>query len=343
MRKRRGGPIRTRALASSALAIASAALVLAASGCGREPKKLGAEAVERGAIDRFDQYFGATSQGGSIWVVGYAGKVIHARQPEGPWTVQREWHARSLFDIDAVDGERLWAVGELGLLLHSSDGGKSWERRESGIEEENLLAIDFPDAQNGFIVGEYGVMLRTRNGGRSWQRIPAGSDAILSDVQFFDWNSGIVVGEFGTFLVTEDGGTTWSSPTQRFSDEETYLYGLRFRSPLEGVVTGLEGRIYETTDGGVSWEEHVLGDPVPLYDAYFRPGWESKALSFGDRGVLYRRRAADWNPLETGVFTFLRAAAFVDDSRGIVVGGDGTILRTADGGTSWERLPRTGG
>jgi len=343
MRERRRDRGRARSVARCSLAIASAALLLGSAACGHESGGLGADGVERGPIDQFDQYFGATSHDGSLWVVGYAGKIIHARQPEGPWTVQREWHARSLFDIDTLDGERLWAVGELGLLLHSPDGGETWERRDSGIEQENLLAVDFADAQIGFIVGEYGVMLRTRDGGRSWEPLPASSDAILSDVQFFDPDSGIVVGEFGTFMVTEDGGRTWVSPTQRFSDEETYLYGLRFRNPLEGVVTGLEGRIYETTDGGLSWEEHVLGEPVPLYDAYFRPGWEAKALSFGDRGVLFRRRAAAWTPLETGVFTFLRAAAFLDDSRGIVVGGEGTILRTEDGGRSWERLPRTGG
>lgn len=330
-----------RRLGSRAARCAGFALVamgLVAAGCGHELEGLDADALDRGAIHRFDKYYSAIAQDGKLWVVGYAGKIIHASRPEGPWQVQRDWHERSLFDIDTVDGERLWAVGELGLLLHSSDGGATWEPQQSGIEQENLLSVDFVDARTGFVVGEYGVMLRTRDGGRTWEQLPVSSDAILSDVQFFDAKTGIVAGEFGTFITTQDGGESWHAPTGRFAEAETYLYGLDFETPMRGLVTGLEGRVYETRDGGATWHEYALPTDSPIFDVRLLPRRGDAAIAFGDKGLLFQRNGKSWELVETHVFTHLRSSAFVDDSRGIVVGGKGTILLTEDQGRTWKRI-----
>lgn len=298
--------------------------------------------TDRAVIDRFDKYFGVAAHGSKLWVVGYAGKILHAPDPQGPWTLLRGWGERSLFDVDTPDGRKLWAVGELGLLVHSEDGGETWAAQESGIEEENLLATDFVDARHGWVVGEYGVMLRTRDGGRSWERLSLPSDAILNDVQFFDEKRGVVVGEFGTFLSTEDGGESWHSPTSRFEDAETYLYGMHFETPMRGMVTGLEGRVYETTDGGETWREFQFDTDAPVFDVVYLPREAAAAIAFGDKGELYRREGDGWRPVSTGHFTYLRDAAFVDPSTGLLVGGDGLILRTEDGGRSWEVVEADG-
>ena len=49
------------------------------------------------------------------------------------WTeVQTDiWdHIRSLYFVSDLEG---WAVGDRGMIVHTSDGGQSWETQKSGL------------------------------------------------------------------------------------------------------------------------------------------------------------------------------------------------------------------
>ena len=64
-----------------------------------------------------------------------------------------------------------WAVGENGVILHTSDGGESWKDQTSGTEE-TLRSVAFADEKNGWAVGgDFGVgaILRTSDGGETWE------------------------------------------------------------------------------------------------------------------------------------------------------------------------------
>lgn len=67
-----------------------------------------------------------------------------------------------------TDGQRGWAVGYDGTIVHTRDGGTSWQDQASGTRA-SLNSITFTaDGQRGWAVG-YGTILHTADGGKSWQ------------------------------------------------------------------------------------------------------------------------------------------------------------------------------
>ena len=64
-------------------------------------------------------------------------------------------------------GEKAWVVGDLGVLLHSTDRGVHWVQQTTNTTL-TLLGIGFTDDQHGWAVGDAGIMLRTTNGGVNW-------------------------------------------------------------------------------------------------------------------------------------------------------------------------------
>ncbi|MEN9219725.1 MAG: photosynthesis system II assembly factor Ycf48 [Thermostichales cyanobacterium GMQP_bins_62] len=55
----------------------------------------------------------------------------------------------------------LWVVGGSALLIHSPDGGKSWEQ-VGNLQDipANFYAVSFPRPDRGFILGQRGTLLR---------------------------------------------------------------------------------------------------------------------------------------------------------------------------------------
>src|SRR5712692_2455817 len=79
----------------------------------------------------------------------------------------------NLHGVFFLTQEEGWAVGQLGKIFHTTDGGKSWEEQRSG---KNLLlaAADFVDRTHGWVVGEQGVILYSEDGGVTWKEQQSG-------------------------------------------------------------------------------------------------------------------------------------------------------------------------
>ena len=62
---------------------------------------------------------------------------------------------------DATHG---WAVGTVGTILATTDGGVTWSKQNSG-SGLRLTGVTFADATHGWAVGDDGTVLATTNGG----------------------------------------------------------------------------------------------------------------------------------------------------------------------------------
>lgn len=123
----------------------------------------------------------------------------------------QSWDRRTILDEDLhlnaitalADGE-LFIAAEQGDLLHSTDGGYSWEPLPSpyGGSFFGITAIG-PDSL--LVYGLRGHMYHTSDRGQSWQKIPTGSENTLMDAVLGSTGRITLVGLGGTILSSEDG------------------------------------------------------------------------------------------------------------------------------------------
>ena len=110
--------------------------------------------------------------------------------------------------ISAPDGRTSWRIGSAGVILFSSDAGKTWVVQPSGIGAD-LLAGSAPSAKVCWIVGRGGTILRTTDNGKHWHKVqPPTEDDFLS-VFAVNARQATVSPASGRYQTT-DGGTTWN-------------------------------------------------------------------------------------------------------------------------------------
>lgn len=137
-----------------------------------------------------------------------------------------------------VSPETGWIVGEFGLVLKTSDGGRTWISQTYGGDRPQLFAVMFRDKLTGWSVGQQGTVLKTADGGRNWIAVHIGTRRNLYGISF-EAERGLIVGE-GIVLVSQDGGSSWRKLES--VPEERWLSGVAIKN-RQAVVVGQAGTI----------------------------------------------------------------------------------------------------
>ena len=135
----------------------------------------------------------------------------------------RNFEDATLRSVQFVDASEGWAVGDDGVVCHTYDGGKTWERQKTGVRA-SLRSVYFvlPYRGVGWIAGReelpgggsVGVILFTNDAGVTWQRLLPNAMPGLNLVRFIDATTGFLLGDgneqfsSGVFKTT-DAGKTW--------------------------------------------------------------------------------------------------------------------------------------
>ncbi|MFH1159594.1 MAG: YCF48-related protein [bacterium] len=149
-----------------------------------------------------------------------------------------------------------FVVGDAGEILRTTNGGKNWQIRNSGINA-NLLDVCFSTETTGCAVGAEGMLVFTSDGGNQWQWKNTWTVSDLYSIDFGDTSTGYVVGGQGTLLKTINGGAQWELLS--FGDFNAYVE-VQFQNATLGFTvkaSGIQpnGALLRTTDGAISWEE----------------------------------------------------------------------------------------
>jgi photosystem II stability/assembly factor-like uncharacterized protein len=272
-----------------------------------------------------------TRDGGASWE---ASAALPLDGIEGDYDLADEYlHPMTLTFTDLSNGwisvneTQAMMQGDL-ELLRTRDGGASWEHiYHGGILGYRGMA--FLDNRTGWIAdGEVSfsveTLQRTGDGGRSWERVTdlagIGIDSVFARcraycpvhfLQVFPPRTAMfVLVDTGqdpepqsALVVSVDGGLTW-----RERRLPAIPSSLEFIDARRGwLLSGREGRLFASEDGGSSWSE--IG----------QVGWNGQ-LNFASEQLGW---AIAWRPDESLWYQDLEGRA---------------LLRTSDGGRSWEQL-----
>jgi photosystem II stability/assembly factor-like uncharacterized protein len=275
--------------------------------------------------------------GGHMWAVGEAGLMS---ADDGATLVARATPvASTLRTLLAVDDQLAWAFGDAGTILGTHDGGATWQVQPSPVAT-TLWAAAFADAGHGYAVGGGGVILRTQDAGRSWNLLtsPVAGTAIALRGVAVAASGGLVltVGDGGVVLRSLDGGGHFdTAPAPTAAD----LRAVRLAADeLHAVAVGAGGAVLTSDDGGASWRTQ---NPAPAELRAVAIDHD-QTVAVGARGLIWRRASAsgDFTTVPSGTTADLNAVKFDRGApaTGWVVGGDGIVLVTHDGGAHFGTL-----
>ncbi len=284
-----------------------------------------------------------------------------------------------LLGVHFPDAKNGWAVGADGLVLHTSDGGRTWKRQTSGLAKSDLYAVYFLDAKRGWACGGNGdgprarghilmggdmssaAVLRTADGGATWEKVWAPTNFTLTAIRMLDAKRGVIASHGGAHhpdgdtVTSFDGGKSWR--TKRifralhalcFVDGKTgFAAGTRvmvgfFPQPTDPLYVQKTARLARTTDGGRSWK--------PMKHPNIAGYGQLTGISFADAKngwacgsggiILHTSDGGDtWKKQESGTKAAIRDVFALSAKECWAAGYKGTILHTLDAGATWKKLP----
>jgi len=279
---------------------------------------------------------------GNVWAVGEGGLVLHSGDYGRHWARQAlpqnvdqganappptppqlsaptlgEVAKSTLWSVQFVDESYGWVAGENGALFATRDGGRSWERQDSGAGRATLVALIMSDRSHGFVVGDDGVERRTEDGSlwkisplpkltadpfalrekRVFRSLPReaanaaqfyGSATRLTRVLEQSVDCDLLgdrlwaIGALG-LARSIDGGITWvRSPVE----EAPKLRAVSFADLQHGWMAGGDGILLATDDGGASWFRQSRRVPALRGDAAANAAAVAKeAALYGEHSI----------------------------------------------------------
>jgi len=201
-------------------------------------------------------------------------------------------------------------------IIRSFDGGATWSSYPTTFINSWYMGIDFPTPSTGYACGgtafgeHRACIVKTIDGGLTWDSLTANviSGYALQAIDFVDEQTGFVASDLNGVMKTVDGGATFQSSN----------------GTIQGWVLTLT---FVNAQVGFAAAELGLGSGTYSYTIYHT----------ADQG-------ATWTPVHVDVMTNVTGLShrrinkiqFVDNDNGFAVGGNGTFLRTVDGGLTWS-------
>ena len=215
--------------------------------------------------------------------VGKGGAIERYSSLPSSWTSIASGTSNDLFAVTS-SGNDVWAVGDGGTILNSTDSGKTWSSQSVSSQISQicnpyptcnyLQGVAFSNQNNGIIVGTNETILTTSDGGATWNYVQGqepfvaitGAIYSLNGVVFDSNGNAYAVGTNSgtgtdaTILYRPSGSTSWTTQTSNVGSG----YGLRtvgYAAPYV-IAAGQGGTIdvLDTSSTSPTWT--VQSDPI---------------------------------------------------------------------------------
>lgn len=219
------------------------------------------------------------------WAIGHESLILHTKDGGSNWEVQYADPYREVdpndesYDYDAGPSRAgqpfmdIWfknekegfVVGAYGYLMHTGDGGLSWDdwsERIDNIDGWHLNTIGTLDGETIYLAGEAGTMFRSRDGGETWDTLESPYEG-----SFFGMHVGpgaddvLAFGLQGNIFKTTDGGDSWR---QIFTTNTNGLMSGVSVGDNGVVLVGNGGVIMYSKNKGESFVKQITEDRQSL-------------------------------------------------------------------------------
>lgn len=257
--------------------------------------------------------------GSRLVAVGSRGLIIVSDNDGRTWTQAAVPVQTDLLGIHFPTPKDGWAVGHNGVILHSQDGGLSWEKQTDGRSSEPEFNAFYERLGDEGQSAAKQLALNYR----------AGPALPFLDVWFEDERNGYAVGSFGMIVATTDAGQHWEPWLHRV-DNPDFLNLNAIRGIGKDIyIAGERGQVYRLDRAAGKFARMDTGYAGSLFGV---AGTPAEVVAFGLRGTAFRLAGKRWEPVALPTEQTITAGV-VCDGRFILANSAGQLFVTgkADG------------
>ncbi|EPA99344.1 hypothetical protein PG5_01510 [Pseudomonas sp. G5(2012)] len=275
-----------------------------------------------------------TRAGERLVAVGERGQILLSDDSGHSW-VQASVPANvALTAVQFIDQQQGWAVGHLGVVLHTQDAGQTWEKQLDGMQIGQLYLSQAQGSAEA---------VRERLLKDAQRLVEDGADKPLLDVFFSDSQNGFVVGAYNLFLRTYDGGKTWTPWSQAIANPQAYHLNSLLQSGGSLYIAGERGLLLRSRDNGNSFQPIDFPYDGSLFGIV--ASLHGELVAYGLRGTAFwsADQGNSWQRIETTLDSAFSSATALADGSLLLATQTGDLLVNAPGSPQFKPVPEARG
>lgn len=284
----------------------------------------------------------------------------------------------NLNDIQFVDANTGFAVGNAGVVLKTTNGGQNWTIKNTNSTYNNLCLF-FLNNNTGYIGHVNFKLLFTTDGGENWTIKNTYGGNSFTSLFFLNQSTGYATasnnsaGLFSTidgayswgisfpyycksikflnntfgFCVSRENpynkaliynGNAWTSYRVNYITNSNYLNSIDFISTTIGYTVGDSGKIFKTLNGGNNWTSQNNYTSNNLKSV--KAIDLNKVITVGNNGTIKATSngGTTWYTQNSTTTNNLNSLYMLNSTIGFIVGDIGTILKTTNGGVWVKKI-----
>lgn len=244
-----------------------------------------------------------------------------------------------------------WAVGRYSLIIHTSDGGKTWQvqHHSKSNDERVFLSTAFVDPLRGIAVGSDSLVLVTDDGGENWRPM-----SLFSSPTYFNLMGRLEQMRAANRALEEtardkciEKAKAAKTETSVDKDNQEGDTDPRDALPAEEVTSCVEAAMHDHHTQMETLDAQLSKTPkfVPLSSL---PAINFHVIQFADNTSAYLLsdwalfRSVDfgrkWTLVKAEDVQKLNNFFFLNATTGWIVGDGGMVSRTTDRGITWKEV-----